>query len=110
MKFAASGWVVPAGHGVAAQALCFQHGALRHALKRRCRTGLAVEVGHQRCQLVVDIPGESLSQRARIDPAGLHHGRSVFLVRQGEQEMFQSRVFVTSLAGMGDGPMQRQFE
>ena len=23
--------------------------------------------------------------------------------------MFQSRVFVTSLAGMGDGPMQRQF-
>lgn len=37
---------------------CSRSIAVHHTLKNTCRTGLAVEIGHQRLQIVVNIAGE----------------------------------------------------
>jgi hypothetical protein len=59
---------------------------------------------------VIDIAGNALFERAKIDPAGLHHVRSVCIVYQGEQKMLQRRIFVVSPVGMTEGSVQCQLK
>src|SRR5215510_6894891 len=71
---------IESGNLVAAGPLNVGHGTLNDALKGSGRSG-AVAVGfRQSRKLVVDVVGEILFQRAKIDVAGLHHCRGVLVV------------------------------
>jgi hypothetical protein len=86
------------------------HGALGDALKGSGRCGIAAVVDHQCFQLVVDIVGQVLLERSKIDLAAVHDRRSIFIVCQGEQEMLERRVLMPSLVGVGEGPMKGRLE
>src|SRR5215475_8845734 len=93
-----------------AQALSMEDRALHHPLKGSGRSGLAAVIGHQCFQLVVDVAGELLFERTKIDLAELHHTRSIHVLRQGKQEMLQCRVLVLSVRGVAKSPAQRRLK
>src|SRR5258708_2928324 len=65
-----------AGHCIAARSLYMEHRTLSYTLKGRGWFGLAAIAELQLLQLVVDVAGETIFQRAKIGAAGLHRCRS----------------------------------
>src|SRR5439155_14778999 len=82
--------------------------ALKHALKAGGRLGLAAVVDCHVYQVVIEIAGERLLERVKIDFAGLHHSGSVYVIGQGEEEVLQRLVLVLSLNGMGECAVHRR--
>src|SRR5262245_53252477 len=93
-----------------AQTLGTEDRSLHHPLKGRGRSGLADVISHQCFQLVVDVSAELLFERAEIDLAELHHSRSIHVVYQSKQEMFQCTVLMLSPLGVAKGPAQRRLK
>ena len=64
----------------------------------------------QRAQLVVHVVGQRGAQRSQLDVTGAHDAGGVLVVDQREEQMLEGRVFVLSLIGIGDRPVQGLFE
>jgi hypothetical protein len=84
-------------------------GALNHALEARGGLGILVAVADQVLQLGFQIGGKAPAQLVEIDVAGAHDRSRVLIVDQGEQKMFQRRVFVMALVGQCERTMERLF-
>ena len=86
------------------------HGALDDALEPGRGLGILPAVRDQVGQLGVDILDQIALQRLEIDVAGPHHRGGVLIVDQGEEEVFESGVFVPPLAGERQGAMESLFK
>jgi hypothetical protein len=85
--------------------------ALRqHSLEARCRFGVARLGRDHAGQLVVDIVAEIAAQALQADPASTQHGYGIGILDQGKQQMFEGRVFMAPLVGVGESAMQCLFE
>ena len=76
------------------------HGAVNHPLEACGRLRLAMRIGHQARELVVEIGHELVAQHIEIDRAGAHHRRRVAVVDQRQQQMFERGIFVAALIGI----------
>ncbi len=101
---------VGAGDFIAAGGLHVDRRALHDALEPGGGLGVAGAVGRQAGQILVEEFAEIAAQLVEIDAAGAQHGGRVAVVGKAQQQMFQGRVFVTTLAGQGQGAVQRLFE
>ena len=101
---------VGAGHFLATGRLDMDHGALDDALEpgRRLRIllGAMGEIG----EFGVDIVDQAALQHVEIDIAGAHHGGRVLILDQGEQQMFEGRVFLVALVRESEGLVKCLFE
>ncbi len=57
----------------------------------------------------VDVLDEAAPQRVDLDVAGPHDRGRVLVVDQGQEEMFERRVFVAAFAGQGERPVEGLF-
>ena len=90
---------VGAGHLFAARRLHVDHGALDDALEAGGRLRLVDRFDDEVVELGVEILDDVLAQLVEIDVAGAHHRRRVGIVDQGQQQMFERRIFVVALVG-----------
>ncbi len=72
-------------------------GAVNHPLEARGRLRLAMGIGNQARELIVEISQELVAQHIEIDRAGAHHRRRVAIVDEREQQMFERGIFVAAL-------------
>ena len=98
-----------ARHLVAAGRLHMNDRALDNPLEARRRLAILGFVHNQAGQLIVDIIGQIAPQLFQIDAARLHNGDSFGVFGQGEQQMFQRGIFVMTLIGEHERPMQTLF-
>ena len=96
--------------GVLARRLDMQDRALDHALEPGGRLGIGLFRGLEGLVFLVEVLAYHVAQIAKVHAAGLHHLRCVCIVDQGKQEMFERRVFMAALRGIGQGAVQRLFE
>jgi hypothetical protein len=101
---------VGAGHFFATGGLHVDGGPLQHALKAGGRLRVLDVVRDEIDELVVDIAGEIPAELLEIDGAGAQHGHGVLVLRQGQEKVLERRVFVPSLVGVSEGPMQGLFK
>ncbi len=101
---------VGAGDLVAAGGLDMDGGALDDALEAGGGLGIAGAVGGEACEVLVEEFAQVRAQLVEIDPAGAQHGGCVGVVGKAEQQMLEGGVFVTAIAGQGQGAVQRLFE
>ena len=71
--------------------------------------GIARPVGGQAGQVLVEELLQIAPQLVQIHAAGPQHGRRIRIVGKAEQQVLQGGVFVTALAGEGQGAVQRLF-
>jgi hypothetical protein len=72
--------------------------------------GFLGDIHHQGGEILVDIFLHRLAQRIHVDIAGLHHLAGVGVVHQGQEQVFQSGIFMMPVAGELDGLVQRLFQ
>ena len=98
---------VRAGHLFAAGRLHMDDRPLDDALEPGRRLGVLVTVGDQVVELGIDIFGEIALELIHVDVARPHHGDRVPVVDQGQEQMFERRVFVAALVGEREGAVER---
>ena len=84
--------------------------ALQHPLKAGGGLGVLGVAGDEIAELVVDIGEDLAAQPVEIDAASAQNRDRVLVLGQREQQVLERGVFVTSLIGVGEGPMQRLFQ
>ena len=67
-------------------------------------------LGDQIGKFIVDIGFEVAPQQVEIDAAGAHDGGGILVVDQGQQQMFERRIFVVAFIGDRQSAVQRLFE
>ncbi len=97
---------VGAGDLVAAGALHVYGGALHHTLEAGGGLGLRGAVRGQAGEVLVEELGQVLAELVEIDAAGAQHGGRIAVIGQAEQQVLKGGVFVTAVAGEGEGPVQ----
>ena len=101
---------VGAGHFLAAGRLHVDRRALHDALEAGGRLGLLAGFDHEVLKFGVDIANDGLAQLVEVDVAGAQHRRGVGVVDQRQQQMFERRVFVTTLVGDRERSTEGLFE
>ncbi len=101
---------VGAGDFLAARRLHVDDRALDHALEAGGRLAILGAVGDQVFQLGFEIGDQAAAQLVEIDVAGAHHGRSILVVDQRQQQMLERRVFVMTFVGECKGAVKRLLE
>ena len=101
---------IGARHFFPAGGLHMDRRALQHPLETGGRFGILAQHRDQIGEVVVDIIRQVACQLFHIDAAGPHDGNRVLILGKGQQEMFQRGVFVITLPGQRQGPVQRLFE
>jgi hypothetical protein len=86
------------------------HGPLDHPLEAGGGLGVLAIVDHEGLELVVDIVGQSGLEDSEVNVAGLHHPHGVLILDERQEQVLQGCVFVLSLIGESDGPVQGLFE
>jgi len=72
-------------------------GALQDTLKTSRRFRVFAEQRDQIAEVVINVIRQIADQFFDINTTGAHDGQAVLIFRQGEQQMFQCRVFVAAL-------------
>ena len=98
------------GHFLAPGRLHMNDGALQDALETGSGLGVLTPIRDEIFELRVDIFHQIAPQNVEIDIAGAHDGGRVLILDQGEQQMFQCRIFVVALIGRGQRTMEGLFE
>ncbi len=80
--------------------------ALDHALETRCRLCLLAVFERQIREFVFDEFVKLAAKQVDIDIAGAHHRRSIAVVGQRQQQMFERCKLVFALGRKSDGAMQ----
>ena len=101
---------IGAGDFLAAGGLDVDDRALDHALEAGRGLGVLAHGGGQGGQVGVHIQGERGLQADKVDVAGAHDGARFGVVDKRQQKVLQSGVFVPTLIGVGDRPVQGFFE
>ena len=101
---------IGAGHRVLAARLHMQDRTLDHALETRGRLRVGALVRLQRLVFLFEILLHHCGQLAEIDTAGRHDLRGVLVVDQREQEVLERRIFVPTLARIGQRGVKGLFE
>jgi hypothetical protein len=101
---------VCAGHLLTARGLDVNRCALQYALKAGRRLCVVSVGGDEVAELIIDIVQDFVAQPIKIDTASTQHGDRVLIFGQREQQMFERGIFVPTLIGTGESPMQRLFE
>ena len=84
--------------------------ALQHALEAGGRFCVVAMGGDEIGKLVVDIIQDLAAQAVEVDAARAKHGDSILILGESQQQMFERRIFMVALVGLGESPMQRLFE
>src|SRR5215471_10231050 len=84
--------------------------ALQHALEASGRFCVVAMGGDEIGKLVVDIIQDLAAQAVEVDAARAKYGDSILILGERQQQMFERRIFVVALVGVGESPMQRLFE
>ncbi|MGT2487719.1 hypothetical protein ACU4GA_20985 [Methylobacterium oryzae CBMB20] len=100
---------VGARHLLAARGLDVDHRALDHALEPGRGLGVLPAVAGEVGELGIDVVDQAALERLDLDVAGAHDRGRVLVIHQGEQEMFQRRVFVPALPGERQGAVEGLF-
>ena len=87
-----------------------QNRPLDHPLEARSRRGIALLAGLKRLIFLIEVLLHDIPEVAKLDPAGLHHGGSVGIVDQREQQVLQRGVLVAAIRGMSERGMQGLFK
>ena len=90
---------VRSGHLLAPGRLHVEGRALHDALEAVGRLRLLLAVHHQVLEFRIEVVDDGLAQHLEIDAAGSHHRGRIGVVDQGEQQVFEGRVFVMALVG-----------
>ena len=102
---------VGAGHLLAAGRLHMDHGALDHALEAGGGLGILAAVGDQVVQFGFEIARRDCAcSFSSVDVARAHHRGRVLVVDQREQQVLERRVFVVTLVGERQRPVERLLE
>ena len=101
---------IGAGDFLAAGRLHMNDSALDDALEAGRRLGIFRAVGDQVFQFGFQIGDQAALQLVEIDITGAHHGGGVRIVDHRQQQMLQRRIFMVSLIGEGERPMERLFK
>ena len=101
---------VGAGHLLAAGRLDVDDGALDDALEAGGRLRILVRAGGEVGELRFDIFDEIATEHVEIDVAGPHHRGRVIVVDQRQEQMFERRIFLVTLAGEGECLVEGLFE
>jgi hypothetical protein len=56
-------------------------------------------------KLVVDIIQDLAAQAVEVDAARAKYGDSILILGKRQQQMFERRIFVVALIGVGESPM-----
>ena len=86
------------------------HGPLDHALEAGGRLGILASIGHEIGKFAVDVIDQVTAENIEIDIAGPHDGRSILVVDQGQEEVFEGCVFVAALARKSERSVKGLFE
>jgi hypothetical protein len=84
--------------------------ALQYALKARCRLCVVTVDGYEVAELIINVVQDVAAQPLEVDAAGAQHGHRVLIFSKREQQMFERGIFVATLVGISESPMQRLFE
>ncbi len=101
---------IGAGDLLAAGRLHVDHGALDHALEAGGRLGVLAAVGDQVLQFGLEIAREIALELLGVDIARPHHRGRVLVVDQREQQVLERRVFMVTLVGERQCPVERLLE
>ena len=101
---------VAAGHLLAARGLDVQDRALDDALETGGGRGIGVALHLDRVELGIEIERHRIAQLRQLDAAGQHHLGGMLVVDQGQQQMFEHRIFMAAGAGGGQRIVQRLFQ
>ncbi len=101
---------VGTGDLLATRGLHMDRSALQHALEARGRLCILAVIGDEVGQLVIDIGQHLAAQPVEIDAAGSQHRDRILVLGEGQQQMLERRILVTSLIRVGECAMQRFFE
>jgi hypothetical protein len=74
------------------------HRPLDHALEAGCGLRILASIGDKVGELAVDVVDEIAAENVEIDIAGSHDGRSILVVDQGQEEVFEGCVFMATFA------------
>ena len=101
---------VGAGHLFAARRLDVDDRALDDALEAGGRLEVLGAVGDQIVEFRFEVGDEAAAQLFQVDVARPHDRRRVLILDQREQQMLQRRVFMMTLVGERERPVERLFE
>ena len=86
------------------------HRPLDHALEAGRRFGVLTPIGHEIGKFAVDVIDQVSAKNFEIDIAGPHDGRSILVVDQGQEQMFEGCVFMTALACESESSVKGLFK
>ena len=101
---------IGAGYRVLAGRLDMQDGALDHALETGGRLRIRAIPGLEGLVFLIEILPHDIAKIAEIHTAGDHHFGGIGIINQGEQEVFQRRIFVAPVSGIGERVVERLFQ
>jgi hypothetical protein len=61
-------------------------------------------------ELIVNVVQYFATQAIHLDAARAQYGNRILILGKREQQMFERGIFVPTLIGLGESPMQRLFE
>jgi NADPH-dependent ferric siderophore reductase len=61
-------------------------------------------------KFVIDVVQHLAAQTVEVDAARAQNGNRVLILGERQQQMFECGIFVPTLIGVGESPMQRLFE
>jgi hypothetical protein len=86
------------------------HRPLDHALEAGCRLGILASVGHEIGKFAVDVFDQIAAKNFDIDIAGPHDGRSILVVDQGQEKVFEGCIFMAALACESESSVKGLFK
>jgi hypothetical protein len=86
------------------------HRPLDHALEAGCRLGILASIGHEIGEFAVHVIDEIAAENFEIDIAGSHNGRSILVVDQSQEEVFEGCVFMAALACESESSVKGLFK
>ena len=85
-------------------------GALHHALEAGGGFGVTRTLGDQAGQVLVEKLCEVALELVHIHATGAQHRGGVHILAQGEEQVFQRRVFVAAVIRQGKRAVERLFQ
>ncbi len=101
---------IRASHFLPTGRLNVERRALHDPLEAIGGLGLFLAVDHEVFKFGVEILNDGLAQRIEVDAACPQDRRRIDVVDQRQQQMFESRVFMTALVGERQGSTKGLFE